>query len=138
MNSPKKQQQQKDKEFTFRPNSPDDVHKHSSSKYDFVKVRVWLSNRHYYVLSRFLMSRVLTAIKVDYGQAIRIALDLKKELVDKEALDISQEVMENDLFMLLNKFGYGEETIKLYKMYSRSAFPLLLSSSFQGKRMPII
>jgi hypothetical protein len=35
-----------------------------SSKYDYVKVRVRLSERHYYVLSRFLVSRVLTATKV--------------------------------------------------------------------------
>jgi len=48
-----------------RPHSPvEHPYKHSSSKYDFVKVRVWLSSRHYYVLSRFLISRVLTAIKV--------------------------------------------------------------------------
>lgn len=38
--------------------------KPSFSKYDFVKVRVWLSDEHYYVLSRFLVSRVLTSIKV--------------------------------------------------------------------------
>jgi len=35
-----------------------------SSKYDYVKVRVGLSDRHYYVLSRYLVSRVLTATKV--------------------------------------------------------------------------
>jgi hypothetical protein len=38
----------------------------SSSKYDFIKVRVWLgeAREHYYVLSRFLISRHLTATKV--------------------------------------------------------------------------
>lgn len=35
-----------------------------SSKYDFVKVRVYLSKTHYYVLSRFLVNRVLTATQV--------------------------------------------------------------------------
>jgi hypothetical protein len=34
-----------------------------SSKYDFVKVKVWLED-HYYVLSRFLVSRVLNVTKV--------------------------------------------------------------------------
>lgn len=34
-----------------------------SSKYDFVKVKVWLED-HYYILSRFLVSRVLNVTKV--------------------------------------------------------------------------
>jgi hypothetical protein len=36
------------------------------SKYDFVKVRVYINEKHYYVLSRFLVSRVLTAARVNY------------------------------------------------------------------------
>ena len=35
----------------------------TSSKYDFVKVRVWLAD-HYYTFSRFLVSRVLTVTQV--------------------------------------------------------------------------
>lgn len=84
-----------------------------------MKVRVWLSDRHYYVLSRFLLSRVLTAIKVDYTKAIRISLDLKKTLVDKDLLVVQQDVLESHLFDLLLWNGYGEETVKLYKMFSR-------------------
>ena len=71
-------------------------HKHSSSKYDFVKVRVWLkdgdssrdaadSREHYYVLSRFLVSRVLTVTQMTYRDSIRLALELKKHLVDRQA-----------------------------------------------------
>ncbi|KAJ6342028.1 hypothetical protein OIU78_010048, partial [Salix suchowensis] len=39
--------------------------RNASSKYDFVKVRVWLGDNadHYYVLSRFLLSRMLTVTK---------------------------------------------------------------------------
>lgn len=38
----------------------------TSSKYDFVKVKVWIGENsdHYYVLSRFLVSRMLTVTKV--------------------------------------------------------------------------
>ena len=38
----------------------------AGSKYDFVKVRVWLGpNRaHWYTLSRFLISRTLTASRI--------------------------------------------------------------------------
>jgi hypothetical protein len=40
--------------------------RNATSKYDFVKVKVWLGENahHYYVLSRFLLSRMLTVTKV--------------------------------------------------------------------------
>jgi hypothetical protein len=37
--------------------------KAKASKYDFVKVRVWIGE-HYHVLSRFLLSRMLSATRV--------------------------------------------------------------------------
>ena len=45
---------------------------------------------HYYVLSRFLISRMLTVTKVPHQKAIKIALDVKKHLVDNDRLDITQ------------------------------------------------
>ncbi len=39
------------------------------TKYDFVKVKVWLED-HYYVLSRFIVSRVLTLTKVNRSSAM--------------------------------------------------------------------
>jgi len=37
-----------------------------SSKYDFVKIKVWLgeNREHYYILSRFLIARMLTVTRV--------------------------------------------------------------------------
>ncbi|URE39226.1 2-Phosphoglycerate kinase [Musa troglodytarum] len=57
--------------------------RNASSKYDFVKVKVWLGDNadHYYVLSRFLLSRMLTVTKIPNHVAIKIALELKKLLV---------------------------------------------------------
>lgn len=95
--------------------------KNSSSKYDFVKVRVHLSNEHYYVLSRFLLARMLTATRLDYGHALRIALDLKKRLVDKAELYVSQEQLEHELFVILQQRGYGQEHIEWYKTMARYA-----------------
>ena len=42
------------------------LNKASGSKYDYVKIRVWLGEgqEHYYILSRFLISRTLTVTKV--------------------------------------------------------------------------
>lgn len=35
----------------------------TSSKYDFVKIKVWIDN-HYYILSRFIVNRILSMSKV--------------------------------------------------------------------------
>ena len=50
----------------------------TSSKYDFVKVRVWLAD-HYYTFSRFLFSRVLTVTQVSYADSLKISLDLAQK-----------------------------------------------------------
>ena len=48
-----------------------------ASKYDYVKVRVWLQDAaHYYVLSLFLVSRALAVTQMAYRDAIRLALEL--------------------------------------------------------------
>lgn len=77
--------------------------RNTSSKYDFVKVRVWLGDNadHYYVLSRFLLSRMLTVTKIPNHVAIKIALELKKLLVDNSLLDVSQSDLEANLFKLM-------------------------------------
>ncbi|KAH9332007.1 hypothetical protein KI387_004115, partial [Taxus chinensis] len=92
--------------------------RNTTSKYDFVKVRVWLGDNadHYYVLSRFLLSRMLTVTKIPNHVAIKIALELKKLLVDNSLLDVSQSDLEANLFKLMERRGFGEEYINRYKM----------------------
>ncbi|ORX83545.1 hypothetical protein BCR32DRAFT_291945 [Anaeromyces robustus] len=103
-------------------------HRSSVSKYDFVKVLVYLSGEHYYVLSRFLISRMLTATKVDYYHAVRIALDLKKRLVDCNELELTQKKLEKILFNIMKEYGYNEKYTLLYK----------LISGFYRERIPMI
>lgn len=58
-----------------------------------VQVKVWLQGgekAHYYVLSRFLVSRALTVTRIPHMKAVKIALELKKFCVDNDLLDISQ------------------------------------------------
>jgi len=98
-----------------------------SSKYDFVKVKVWLED-HYYILSRFLVSRVLNVTQVDPAGSVRIALELKKRLVDQGIFEISQADMENQLFQILQNYGYGNEYIYRYRM----------STKFHHQRVPLI
>ncbi|KAK4796381.1 hypothetical protein SAY86_028707 [Trapa natans] len=104
--------------------------RNASSKYDFVKVKVWLGDHcdHYYVLSRFLLSRMLTVTKIPNHVAIKIALELKKLLIDNSLLDVSQSDLEANLFKLMERRGYGEEYISRYKMMTR----------FHHQRVPLI
>ncbi|KYR02624.1 hypothetical protein DLAC_00072 [Tieghemostelium lacteum] len=102
-------------------------HPTPSSKYDFVKVKVSLEN-HYYVLSRFLISRVLNVTKVDAADSVKISLELKKTLVDQGRLTITQAELENELFKLLQQHGYGKEYIERYRM----------TTQFHHQRVPLI
>ncbi|PRW57326.1 P-loop containing nucleoside triphosphate hydrolases superfamily isoform 1 [Chlorella sorokiniana] len=92
-----------------------------SSNYDYVKVKIRLGSQleHYYILSRFLLSRVLTVITLPQHKAVRIALDVKKHLVDQGRLDITQEELEEVLFDILRKKGYGDEYVQRYQMVTR-------------------
>ena len=58
------------------------------SKYDLVKVKVSLQD-HFYVFSRFLISRILTLIKVKEKDSIRMTLEVKKMLVESNQLEIT-------------------------------------------------
>ena len=80
------------------------------SKYDIVKVKVYLAD-HFYIFSRFLISRVLTLIKVKEKDAIRMTLDVKKRLVEENKLEISQGELEQMLFDVLLDSGYGEKCV---------------------------
>lgn len=104
--------------------------RNASSKYDFVKVKVWLGDNadHYYVLSRFLLSRMLTVTKIPNHVAIKIALELKKLLIDNSLLDVSQSDLEANLFKLMERRGYGVEYINRYKMMTR----------FHHQRVPLV
>ena len=99
----------------------------TSSKYDFVKVRVWLDD-HYYTFSRFLVSRVLMVTMVSFADSLKISLALKKSLVDKGLLDITQAAMEDALFDVMRAHGYGEEFIVRYRLMTR----------FNHRRIPLI
>ena len=80
------------------------------SKYDVLKVRVWLED-HFFIFSRFLVSRILTLNKVPPKDSIRIAMDLKKLLVEEEKFDVTQSEMENYLFQIMRAYNYGDSYI---------------------------
>uniref|UniRef100_A0A2P2JQ98 Uncharacterized protein MANES_06G133800 n=1 Tax=Rhizophora mucronata TaxID=61149 RepID=A0A2P2JQ98_RHIMU len=71
---------------------------------------------------------MLTVTKIPNHVAIKIALELKKLLVDNSLLDVSQTDLEANLFKLMERRGYGEEYINRYKMMTR----------FHHQRVPLV
>eukprot|EP01022_Parablepharisma_sp_SALTPOND_P001928 TRINITY_DN1079_c0_g1_i1.p3 TRINITY_DN1079_c0_g1~~TRINITY_DN1079_c0_g1_i1.p3 ORF type:complete len:401 (+),score=68.05 TRINITY_DN1079_c0_g1_i1:9908-11110(+) len=97
------------------------------SKYDFVKIKVSVGE-HHFIFSRFLVSRILTLIKIQQKDAIKITLNLKKYLVDENLLELEQPKLEEYLFKIMTSFGYGGHFVDRYKMISR----------FYRKRVPLL
>lgn len=97
------------------------------TKYDFIKVKVWLED-HYYIMSRFIVSRMLTLIKVSPEDAIKVALELKKDLVDQGLLSLTQADLEKHLFRIMETRSYGH-------VY-RERFTMTLK--FHHQRVPLI
>ena len=125
VNSPKSKNTQDDclyekysstESFNDDESLADEQSKNPSSKYDFVKVRVNLNSEHYYTFSRSLLCRVLQSIGVKVIDAVKMALDLKKLLVDKGKLEITQKTLERELFSLVLQNGYPQRVLDLYKM----------------------
>ena len=114
--------------------------RHSSSLYDFVKVRVRLGEAEgcaadseagaprSHVLSRFLVTRTLTASCVPYESAVKVALEVKKHLVDSDQLDVTQSRLEAEIFRHLRQRGFGEDYVARYR----------LLSAFHQRRRPLV
>jgi len=117
-------------ELQGTPPRPADKEKHrnaETSKYDYVKVRVRLGG-HYYVLSRFLLSRILCASGVGSTQAQQISLELKKSLVDRGNLELTQSSLEAQLFELMERRGAAAECRERFRRVTE----------MRHQRMPLI
>ncbi|KAK7198391.1 hypothetical protein NESM_000798700 [Novymonas esmeraldas] len=99
-----------------------------SSKYDVVKVRVHLTEAHYYVLSRFLLSKMLMFCRVPEDAAVRISLDLKKHFVNSECTSITQAELESAVQSAVLSSGFSQEHARL--------FPVV--TQFHTERIPLV
>ena len=63
-----------------------------------------------------------------YEAAVKVALHVKKELVDGDLLDVSQAQLEATIFRVLRKRAFGDDFISRYRMLS----------SFHLKRAPLV
>eukprot|EP00850_Spirogloea_muscicola_P022122 SM000278S10009 [mRNA] locus=s278:117978:121103:+ [translate_table: standard] len=66
--------------------------------------------------------------QIPHVAAIKIALELKKLLVDNSLLDVSQADLEANLFKLMERRGFGPEYVSRYRMMTR----------FHQERVPLI
>jgi len=82
---------------------------------------VWLGEdrAHYYVLSRFLVRRMLTAAGIPDKWAVKISLELKRDLVDHDLLSLPQGDLDQRLFRIMEARGYGPEYVRQYEMVVR-------------------
>lgn len=90
-------------DLSEKQSSVSKLQKKNYSQYDQVKLKVSLEN-HFYVFSRFLMSRILTLIKIRERDAIKITLDIKKELVEQLRIEVTQQELEEVLFRKIEEF----------------------------------
>ncbi|GET93036.1 hypothetical protein, conserved [Leishmania tarentolae] len=99
-----------------------------SSKYDVIKVKVHLSDVHYYVLSRFLLSKMLMFCRVPEETAVRISLDVKKHFVNMERSSITQAELEDYIRCLMIAAGFAQEHAQLFSVVTQ----------FHTERIPLI
>ncbi|KPI87116.1 hypothetical protein ABL78_3828 [Leptomonas seymouri] len=100
-----------------------------SSKYDVIKLKVHLSSAHYYVLSRFLLSKMLMFCRIPEDDAVRISLEVKKHFVNQEQTSITQEELEAYLQSAMTSFGYSEAHTRLFPVVTQfhtECIPLVL------------
>ncbi|KAI9176069.1 hypothetical protein H9P43_006434 [Blastocladiella emersonii ATCC 22665] len=111
----------------------------TSSKYDFVKVRVLLPTTDHdpshvharsYILSRFLTARYLCATGIAHRHAVPIALALKQRLVDAHRLTVTQSDLDAELFVLLARWGYATPAVRAWYAY--------LSRAWFRRRRPLV
>ncbi|KAH9601610.1 hypothetical protein LSM04_004855 [Trypanosoma melophagium] len=106
-----------------------------SSKYDRVKVKVHLGGDHYYILSRFMLSKMLTFCKLPTTAAVRVSLELKKFLVDQGKLHVTQAELEAATFYTMAQYGFGEAHTRLFPLMTRfymERVPLLILIAGSG------
>lgn len=74
------------------------------------------------------MSRILTLIKVNEKDAVKITLDIKKHFVEENKTEVTQAELEQVLFMKLAQHAYSEYFVSRYK----------LITSFYQKKVPFV
>eukprot|EP00889_Picochlorum_renovo_P002228 jgi/Picre1/29258/NNA_004650.t1 len=78
---------------------------------------------------------MLTFIKVPQDKAVKVALELKKWLVDSELFDIQQSDLEHHLFRFLETEGFGQQRFidSSWLVIPSVSIPLVIVSGTQSR-----
>lgn len=99
-----------------------------SSKYDLYQVWVHFPDgKGKYVLSRYIVARILMVTGIKRREGFRIGMELKKELVDQKKKEITQQEFEDRLFKILEKRNH-KKRIEAFQRLSR----------FYNERVPVL
>ncbi|EGR27274.1 hypothetical protein IMG5_199540 [Ichthyophthirius multifiliis] len=98
--------------------------------YDLINIEVTL-NDNYYILSRYLISRMLTLICIDKQKASSIAKTIKKKLVELNISEITQQKLEEILFeTIIQQIKQNPlnviQTYKIVSEFYRTRTPLII------------
>ena len=105
--------------------------KPSSSRYDYIKVRVHVGP-HYHVLSRYLLARRLSFTLLPSSLCVHLALRIKKQCVDSGLLDLSaaelEAIIESCIAAVLPAVSSRAAVVERWRMVS----------SFTARRLPLL
>lgn len=101
--------------------------KNKISKFDMIKVKVMLGE-HWFIFSRYILSKLLIVIRISEKDSQRIAFELKRKLVGLGLLDVQLKKFQELLFKTFDEFGYDKIFQDRY----------LMMNSFYSKRVPLV
>jgi len=58
-------------------------------------------------------------IKISEHHAVKIAIDIKKEIVKQEMVELTQEELEVMIFKTMEQYGYSQNYIDRYLLVSK-------------------
>lgn len=107
-----------------------------TSKYDYVKIKVFLDVQNYFILSRFQLSRMLTFCQIPNSDAVRLSLEVKKLLVDGNQTKITESELRECVFQAVTRAKHGGARFeRLYQtlfQFHSARIPLLIFLSGTG------
>lgn len=131
---PQKQQQENNIKESSEPQIADgveinkEIKKMKISKFDMIKVKVFLGEEYWFIFSRYILSNILKVIRIPSKDTQKIAFELKRKLVNMGLLDVKLDVFQDLLFKTMSDFGYKKDYQEKY----------LMMNSFYSKRVPMV
>ena len=104
--------------------------KQKISKFDMVKIKITIgkNQEHWFILSRFILSRLLKVIGIRNQDCTKIAFEVKRKLIIQGNLTIKEHIFHETLFQTIKDCNYNDIYKERY----------LMMNSFYSSRTPLI